>query len=107
MAFTSLKFLVCPSDPGPPYDNSSVVPYNGVAGNNTGYATTSYGTCDGDWYVYSITYGSTNSIGPRNLLFGLTYSRTIAMVTDGLSNTWLFRGNHRPAAVLEVRDGRY
>ncbi len=88
VAFTSLKILICPSDPGPPFDNNSVVPYNGVAGNNTGYATTSYGTCDGDWYVYSITYGSTNAIGPRNrAMFGPTYTRAIAQVTDGLSNT--------------------
>ncbi len=80
---TSLSYLVCPSDPGPRRDDSNL-----VGGNNTGFATTSYGTCDGDWYVYSITYGSPNAIGPRNpCMFGPTYSRSIAQVTDGLSNT--------------------
>jgi prepilin-type N-terminal cleavage/methylation domain-containing protein/prepilin-type processing-associated H-X9-DG protein len=88
ISLTSVSFLLCPSDPGPPFDNSSVPPYNGVAGNNSGWATTSYGTVDGDWYVYSITYGSPNQIGPRNrALFGPTYVRTLSQVTDGLSNT--------------------
>ena len=53
-----------------------------------GYATTSYGTCDGDWYVWSVNWGATNSVGPMNRsLFGPNYSRKISNVTDGLSNT--------------------
>ncbi len=52
------------------------------------YATTSYGTCDGDWYVWSVNWGSTNSVGPQNRsLFGPNFSRRIASVTDGTSNT--------------------
>jgi prepilin-type N-terminal cleavage/methylation domain-containing protein/prepilin-type processing-associated H-X9-DG protein len=77
---TPLAFLYCPSDPGDHFD--------GPAMGGTGDATTSYGTFDGDWYVWSVNWGATNSIGPRNsAMFGPTISRKIAMVTDGLSNT--------------------
>ena len=75
-----LNALICPSDPGSKIDDASL--------GNTGYATTSYGTSDGDWYVWSVNWGTTNTIGPMNRsLFGPNYSRTLAMVTDGLSNT--------------------
>src|ERR1700722_17441649 len=40
---TPLAFLYCPSDPGSHIDDASL--------GGTGDATTSYGTCDGDWYV--------------------------------------------------------
>jgi len=77
---TPLSILFCPSDPGSHIDDATL--------GGTLTATTSYGTCDGDWYVFSINYGTTNSAGPRNAcLYGPNYSRTIAMVTDGLSNT--------------------
>ncbi len=77
VANTPLGFLFCPSDPGSHLDDSTP--------GTTGVATTSYGTCDGDWYVYSIV-GS--ALGPQNrTLFGPNYSRSIAQVTDGLSNT--------------------
>ena len=80
VSFTPLSFLYCPSDPGSHIDDASL--------GGTGDATTSYGTCDGDWYVYSIIWGATNTIGPQNrTLFGPNYSRRIAAVTDGLSNT--------------------
>ncbi len=80
MEYVTLSVLYCPSDPGDHYDDPSM--------GGTGDATTSYGTCDGDWYVWSVNWGSTNSVGPMNRsLFGPTYSRRIAMVTDGLSNT--------------------
>ena len=80
VAITPMSMLFCPSDPGSHHDDGSLA--------GTGYATTSYGTCDGDWYVWSVNWGSTNSIGPMNRsLFGPTYVRRIAMVTDGLSNT--------------------
>ncbi len=81
---TRLAFLLCPSDPGPLYDLAK--PLGG--GTTPANATTSYGTSDGDWYVWSVNWGATNTLGPRNgSLFGPTYSRTIANVTDGLSNT--------------------
>ncbi len=80
VALTPLAFLYCPSDPGSHFDDASL--------GGTGYATTSYGTCDGDWYVYSINWGTPNTVGPANRsMFGPNYSRKIASVTDGLSNT--------------------
>jgi prepilin-type N-terminal cleavage/methylation domain-containing protein/prepilin-type processing-associated H-X9-DG protein len=78
--FTPLSFLYCPSDPGDHYDDPAL--------GGTGDATTSYGTCDGDWYVWSVNWGATNSVGPMNRsLFGPNFARRIAMVTDGTSNT--------------------
>ncbi len=80
VSFTPLAFLYCPSDPGSHIDDTSL--------GGTGDATTSYGTCDGDWYVYSINWGTPNTIGPPNRsIFGPNYARRIAAVTDGLSNT--------------------
>jgi prepilin-type N-terminal cleavage/methylation domain-containing protein/prepilin-type processing-associated H-X9-DG protein len=72
--------LLCPSDPGHPIDDGSM--------GSTFYATTSYGTCDGDWYVFSVNWGNSNTLGPTNRsLFGPNESRKVAMITDGLSNT--------------------
>jgi len=80
VANTPLPFLYCPSDPGSHLDDDTL--------GGTFYATTSYGTSDGDWYVWSVNWGTTNSVGPVNRsLFGPNYSRKIAGVTDGLSNT--------------------
>jgi prepilin-type N-terminal cleavage/methylation domain-containing protein/prepilin-type processing-associated H-X9-DG protein len=77
---TPLSYLYCPSDPGDHIDGPSM--------GNTLDATTSYGTCDGDWYVWSVNWGATNTVGPMNRsMFGPNFSRRIAMVTDGLSNT--------------------
>jgi prepilin-type N-terminal cleavage/methylation domain-containing protein/prepilin-type processing-associated H-X9-DG protein len=79
-SFTPLPFLYCPSDPGSHIDDGSL--------GGTGDATTSYGTCDGDWYVWSVNWGPPNSVGPMNRsLFGPNFSRRIAMITDGTSNT--------------------
>ena len=80
ISITPLNIMFCPSDPGSHIDDSTL--------GGTGYATTSYGTCDGDWYVWSVNWGATNTVGPRNVsLFGPNYARSIANVTDGLSNT--------------------
>ena len=80
VTFTPLNFLYCPSDPGSHIDDSSL--------GGTLDATTSYGTCDGDWYVWSVNWGKPNTVGPMNRsLFGPNYSRRIAMITDGTSNT--------------------
>jgi prepilin-type N-terminal cleavage/methylation domain-containing protein/prepilin-type processing-associated H-X9-DG protein len=78
---TPLAFLYCPSDPGNHIDDASL--------GATGDATTSYGTCDGDWYVYSINWTTPPyTIGPQNRsLFGPNYGRRIAAITDGTSNT--------------------
>ncbi len=73
VSYTPVKFLFCPSDPGPSIDNASLL--------GTGDATSSYGQFVGDWYVWA-------NGGPRNRsAFGPNYSRTLAMFTDGLSNT--------------------
>ncbi|WZO98419.1 DUF1559 domain-containing protein [Isosphaeraceae bacterium EP7] len=75
-----LAALTCPADPGSHIDDATL--------GNTGYATTSYGTSDGDWYVWSVNWGATNSVGPMNKsMFGPNYARSIAMVSDGLSNS--------------------
>jgi prepilin-type N-terminal cleavage/methylation domain-containing protein/prepilin-type processing-associated H-X9-DG protein len=77
---TPLSFFFCPSDPGSHIDDASL--------GSTLTSTTSYGTCDGDWFVYGFTASAPYAALPRNnCLFGPTYSRTIAMVTDGTSNT--------------------
>ncbi len=80
VSITPLSYLYCPSDPGSHIDDSTL--------GGTGYATTSYGTCDGDWYVYSINWGPPNTVGPVNrTLFGPNYAKKIAQITDGTSNT--------------------
>jgi len=78
---TPLSFLYCPSDPGSHIDDASL--------DDTLHATTSYGTCDGDWYVWSVNWTTPPyTVGPKNRsLFGPNYARTIASVTDGTSNT--------------------
>ena len=78
---TPLAFLFCPSDPGNHIDDASL--------GNTGDATTSYGTCDGDWYVWSVNWTTPPySPGLQNRsLFGPNYARKIAAITDGTSNT--------------------
>jgi prepilin-type N-terminal cleavage/methylation domain-containing protein/prepilin-type processing-associated H-X9-DG protein len=77
---TALSYLYCPSDPGSHIDDGSL--------GGTFQVTTSYGTCDGDWYVWSVNWGATNTVGPMNRsLFGPNYARRIAMITDGTSNT--------------------
>jgi prepilin-type N-terminal cleavage/methylation domain-containing protein/prepilin-type processing-associated H-X9-DG protein len=77
-----LATLYCPSDPGSHIDDGSL--------GGTFYATTSYGVCSGDWYVFSVNWGSTNTLGPKNgSLFGPNQARKIAEVTDGLSNTMM------------------
>ncbi len=80
VSLTPLAYLYCPSDPGSHIDDASL--------GGTYQTTTSYGTCDGDWYVWSVNWGATNSVGPMNRsLFGPNYARRIAMITDGTSNT--------------------
>ncbi len=77
---TVLNFLLCPSELYGPYDTADL--------GGTGDACISYGTCDGDWYVWSVNWGPPNSVGPKNRgLFGPDYARTISNVIDGMSNT--------------------
>jgi prepilin-type processing-associated H-X9-DG protein len=78
---TQLPFLYCPSDPGSHIDDSSL--------GGTYDATTSYGTCDGDWYVWSVNWTTPPyTPGPASrTLFGPNYAKRIAAITDGTSNT--------------------
>jgi len=72
---TPVKFLLCPSDPAPSIDDNSL--------GGTFFATSSYGTVCGDWYVWSIA-------GPTNRsAFGPNAVRRLAEFTDGLSNSLL------------------
>ena len=57
VTITPLSFLYCPSDPGNHIDDASL--------GGTGDATTSYGTCDGDWYVWSVNWGTPNYASAR------------------------------------------
>jgi prepilin-type processing-associated H-X9-DG protein len=70
---TPVKYLFCPSDPGPSIDDNSL--------GGTFLATCSYGVVVGDWYVWS-------NGGPDNRsAFGPNNVRRFAQFTDGLSNT--------------------
>ena len=82
LMYTPLAFLYCPSDPGIAHRRRSL--------GGTGDATTSYGTCDGDWYVWSVNWdGGTNTVGPMNRsLFGPNYARRIAMSPTGRATRW-------------------
>ena len=80
VANTPMNTLLCPSDRGAHIDDATL--------GGTFFATTSYGTSDGDWYVWSVNWGAINTVGPMNRsLFGPNYSRSIAMILDGTSNT--------------------
>ncbi len=48
---TPISFLYCPSDPGNHIDDATL--------GGTGDATTSYGVCNGDWYVFSVNAAGT------------------------------------------------
>lgn len=78
---TPASILFCPSDKGSHIDDGSL--------GSTFDATTSYGTCDGYWRVWSVTWsGSGNSVDPPSgTLFGPNYSKSIASISDGTSNT--------------------
>jgi prepilin-type N-terminal cleavage/methylation domain-containing protein/prepilin-type processing-associated H-X9-DG protein len=80
VSWSPVAMCFCPSDPGSHINDATL--------GGTYTATTSYGTCDGDWYVWSVNWGATNTVGPMNRsLFGPNYARKIAMITDGTSNT--------------------
>jgi prepilin-type N-terminal cleavage/methylation domain-containing protein/prepilin-type processing-associated H-X9-DG protein len=81
VTLTGLEILFCPSDPGSHIDGGQL--------GNTGDATTSYGMCDGDWYVWSVNWSANGStVGPMNRsAFGPVYSRRMQQITDGVTNT--------------------
>lgn len=70
---TSVKFYLCPSDPGRPYDDAGYL--------GTGTATMSYRVVVGNWYVWA-------NGGPDNgSAFGPNNCRRLANITDGTSNS--------------------
>ena len=74
-------------------------------------STTSYGTCDGDWYVWSVNWGTTNSRRPAEpFAVRAELSRAGSpSITDGTSNTLMAsEGLHRPRpdAKLPEHPGR-
>jgi prepilin-type N-terminal cleavage/methylation domain-containing protein/prepilin-type processing-associated H-X9-DG protein len=73
----AMSAFVCPSD----INKDARTPY-GPAGVGATASVTSYGVNAGDWYVWA-GFGSTNSRG----VFFPNYSRRIAELSDGTSNT--------------------
>jgi hypothetical protein len=51
VSMTPLSYLYCPSDPAPHIDDATM--------GGTGLTTTSYGTSNGDWYVFSVSWNTT------------------------------------------------
>ena len=68
-------------------------------------ATTSYGTCDGDWYVWSVNWGTTNTRRPDESLAVRAELR--AADRDGHrrdeQHAGGIRGPHRPRPDAELR----
>ena len=94
---TPLSFLYCPSDPGSHIDDGSL--------GGTGDATTSYGTCDGDWYVWSVNWTTPPySVGPMNRsLFGPNYAQNRDDHRRDEQHPDGFRGLHRPPADAKLQ----
>ena len=86
----TLNVLHCPSDTAPLYDDAVTLGGTGGTlpdGSVFYNSTTSYGMCEGNWYVFSTNWSSFQT-GPKNTgMFGPNLSRKIKDVTDGLSNT--------------------
>ena len=88
---STLKVLICPSEVNSqPYASTS------ASGVTSTYGVSSYGWCEGDWYVY----GGVGSQANR-CAFGVNLSRSFAAVADGLSQTVL--GAEVKAAQPEYR----
>jgi prepilin-type N-terminal cleavage/methylation domain-containing protein/prepilin-type processing-associated H-X9-DG protein len=79
-----IKVYICPSDP---YTQS----YND---GGTVFGGSNYGSCDGDWYVFSFAQGAPASAGwaglPARTAFAVNMGRAISNFIDGTSNTLLF-----------------
>jgi len=92
----TFNVLHCPSDQGLLYDDPVTLGGTGPAAALTGGSpyytpTTSYGVCEGNWYVFSINWSQAGyPEGPKNEgMFGPNQSRKIRDITDGLSNTMM------------------
>lgn len=78
MMATRVSFMTCPSEV-----------YQGGAVTDNGYFyPTSYGWNMGDWFLYGGYSGSSRIAGMQTRgMFAPNFSRTIASITDGTSNT--------------------
>ncbi|MDR3634839.1 MAG: DUF1559 domain-containing protein [Isosphaeraceae bacterium] len=79
-----IKMFVCPSDPNTQSFNDGGTVFGG----------SNYGSCDGDWYVFSFSQGAPAGTGwagmPSRTAFAVNMARPISNFTDGTSNTLLF-----------------
>ncbi len=74
---STVSLLICPSEV-----NAGPNPSTSSSGVTVAYGVSNYGWCMGDWYVY----GGPTASGNRSA-FGPNRSRSLATVTDGLSQT--------------------
>ena len=73
-----LKILLCPSEVNPQaYATTS-------GGVTTTFGVSTYGWCEGDWYIYGGVWGA-----PSRSAFGTNLSRGFAAFSDGLSQSLL------------------
>jgi prepilin-type N-terminal cleavage/methylation domain-containing protein/prepilin-type processing-associated H-X9-DG protein len=78
-----VQAFLCPSDP-----QSSSQAFND---RGTVFGRTNYGSCDGDWYVFSFPGAGPNWAGmPSRTAFTVNGARQIAQLSDGMSNTLLY-----------------
>jgi prepilin-type N-terminal cleavage/methylation domain-containing protein len=78
-----IESLVCPSDP-----QSQMQAFND---RGTVFGRSNYGSCDGDWYVFSFPGAGTSWAGmPSRCAFTVNGARRLAEFNDGMSNTLLY-----------------
>ncbi len=81
---TLVKAYICPSDPNTQLYNDGGTVFGG----------SNYGSCDGDWYIFSFAKGapaaSTWAGMPSRTAFSVNTARPLSNFTDGTSNTLLF-----------------
>ena len=78
-----IQTFVCPSDP-----QSQTEALND---RGTVFGRSNYGSCDGDWYVFSFPGAGPSWAGtPSRAAFTVNGARRIAEFSDGTSNTLLY-----------------
>jgi prepilin-type N-terminal cleavage/methylation domain-containing protein/prepilin-type processing-associated H-X9-DG protein len=81
---TLVKAFVCPSDPNTQSFNDGGTVFGG----------SNYGSCDGDWYVFSFAKGAPASATwagmPSRTAFAVNMARSLSNFVDGTSGTLLF-----------------
>jgi prepilin-type N-terminal cleavage/methylation domain-containing protein/prepilin-type processing-associated H-X9-DG protein len=78
-----VQTFLCPSDPQ--------TQTQGFNDRGTVFCASNYGSCDGDWYVFSFVGAGPNWAGmPSRSAFTVNGARRIADFSDGTSNTLLY-----------------